>query len=184
LVCRDTLKKNIYEAIREVAGITVTPRLFVDCASVIEVSIKNVPVESVTFPFVESTALAMELRGLATIINLYNATTDVKLWMIAKINTLADVFNAIPAAKVGSPEIHSLRMLYHAMPLSIPSSCERSFSVMRREKTWIRSKSGQSHLNIIMFSDIHKKAMDEINFERVACEFMQHTDGRKHYFGV
>ena len=26
--------------------------------------------------------------------------------------------------------------------------------------------------------------MDEINFERVAGEFMQHTDGRKHYFGV
>ena len=35
-----------------------------------------------------------------------------------------------------------------------------------------------------MFSHIHKKAMDEINFERVASEFMQHTDGRKHYFGV
>ena len=32
-----------------------------------------------------------------------------------------------------------------------------------------------------MFSHIHKKA---INFERVASEFMQHTDGRKHYFGV
>jgi hypothetical protein len=103
--------------------------------------------------------------------------------MITKITTLADVFNAIPAAKVGSPQIHSMLMLYHTMPLST-SSCERSFSVMRRKKTWVRSKSGQNHLNNIMFSHIHKKAMDEINFERVASEFMQHTDGRKHCFGV
>ena len=34
-----------------------------------------------------------------------------------------------------------------------------------------------------MFSHIHKKAMNEINVERVASEFVQHTDGRKLYFG-
>ena len=72
---------------------------------------------------------------------------------------------------------------YLTQPLMTPS-CEQSFSVMRREKTWIRSKSGQNHLKNIMFSHIHKKAMDEINFELVASEFMQHADGRKHYFGV
>ena len=95
----------------------------------------------------------------------------------------AAVFNAILAAKVGSPEIRLLLMLYRTMLLSM-SMCERSFSVMIREKTWVRCKSGQNHLNNIMFSSIHQKAMDEINFERAASEFLQHTDGRKHYFGV
>ena len=48
----------------------------------------------------------MEFKGLPTIIRLYNATADVKLRMITKITTLSDVFNAILAAKVASPEIH------------------------------------------------------------------------------
>ena len=77
----------------------------------------DVSVESVEFPFVKSTALARELRELPRIISLYNATTDVKLRMTTKITTLADVFKAIPVAKVGSPEIHSLLMLYYTMPL-------------------------------------------------------------------
>ena len=37
---------------------------------------------------------------------------------------------------------------------------------------------GQKHLNNIMFFHIHKNAMDEINLEHVASEFVQHTDGR------
>ena len=62
----------------------------------------DVPVESVKFPFVNSTALAIELTGLPTIISVYNATTYVMLRMITKITILADAFNAIPSAKVGS----------------------------------------------------------------------------------
>lgn len=38
-------------------------------------------------------------------------------------------------------------------------------------------------LNNVMFAHIHKKAMDEINFERVASEFINLNDRRKRYFG-
>ena len=49
----------------------------------------DVPVESVKFPFVKSTAFAIELKGLSTNISLYNnATTDAKLRMITKITIL------------------------------------------------------------------------------------------------
>ena len=50
----------------------------------------DVPVESVKFPFVKSTAFAIELKGLSTIISLHNASTVVKLRMITEITTLAD----------------------------------------------------------------------------------------------
>ena len=71
----------------------------------------DVSVESVKFPFVKSTALARELRGLPTIISIF------KLRMITEITTLAAVFNIISAAKVGSPEIHSflIAALYNAV---------------------------------------------------------------------
>lgn len=38
---------------------------------------------------------------------------------------------------------------------------------MRRVKTWARFKSGQNHLNSIMFAHIHMNTMDKINFERL-----------------
>ena len=51
----------------------------------------DVPVAPVKFPFVKSKALAMERKGLPTIISLYSATTDVKLKIITNITTLLDV---------------------------------------------------------------------------------------------
>lgn len=60
------------------------------------------PVELVKFPFVGFTALSTELKGLPTFLSIYIANADVKLTRITKIATLADVFNAIRAAKVGS----------------------------------------------------------------------------------
>jgi len=145
---------------------------------------KEIPVSigALKIPFVDAVDLESELKGLPAIIGLYNATVEVRIKEVTKVSTLCDIFNAMPAAKVANPQTHKLLMLYHTMPL-VTASCERSFSVMRRVKTWVRSRSGQNHLNNVMFAHIHKKAMDEINFERVASEFINLNDGRKRYFG-
>lgn len=140
------------------------------------------PIASLNIPFVDALGLETELRGLPVIINLFNATADVRIKDITKVSTLCDIFNAIPAAKVANPQIHRLLMLYHTMPLAT-ASCERSFSVMRRVKTWVRSKSGQNHLNNVMFAHIHKDIMDKINFEMVARAFINLNEDRKKYFG-
>ena len=124
----------------------------------------------------------MELNGLPTIIGMYNATTNVKVTEVTRAATLCDVFNALAAAKKVNPQTHKLLMLYHTMPLST-ASCERSFSVMRRVKTWVRSRTGQNHLNNVMFAHLYKNAMDQINFDSVVNDFINHNDTRKKYFG-
>ena len=145
---------------------------------------KEVPVsmEALQIPFVDALDLEAELKGLPAIIGLYNATADVRIKEVTKVSTLCDIFNEMPAAKVANPQTHKLLMLYHTMPLAT-ASCERSFSVMRHVKTWVRSRSTQNHLNNVMFAHMHKNAMDEINFERVASEFINLNDERKYYFG-
>ena len=145
---------------------------------------KQVPVsmEALKIPFVDALHLVDELKGLPAIIGLYNATADIRIKEVTKVSTLCDIFNEMPAAKVANPQTHKLLMLYHTMPLAT-ASCERSFSVMRCVKTWVRSRSGQNHLNNIMFAHIHKTAMDQINFEKVASDFINLNDERKRYFG-
>jgi len=149
---------------------------------------KQVPVsmEALKIPFVDALDLVDELKGLPAIIGLYNATADIRIKEVTKVSTLCDIFNEMPAAKVAlrlmKSQTHKLLMLYHTMPLAT-ASCERSFSVMRRVKTWVRSRSGQNHLNNIMFAHIHKTAMDQINFEKVASDFINLNDERKRYFG-
>ena len=133
-------------------------------------------------PYIDVLVLADELLGLPTVIGMYNATSDVKIKEITKVTTLCDIFNSTPAAKVANPQIHKLLRLYCTMPLTT-ASCERSFSVMRRLKTWVRSRSGQNHLNNIMFAHIQKDAMDNINMENVANDFINANETRKLYFG-
>lgn len=143
---------------------------------------KEVSTEALQIPFVGVLYLNGELKGLPVIMRLYNATADVRIKEVTKVSTLCDIFNEMPSAKVANPQIHKLLMLYHTMPLAT-ASCERSFSVMRRVKTWVRSRSGQNHPNNVMFAHMHKNAMDQINFEWVASEFINLNEGRKRYFG-
>ena len=57
--CDERFQQEGMEVLRNIENVLISASNGVD-----------VPLESVTFPFVESTVLAMELRGLATIISL------------------------------------------------------------------------------------------------------------------
>jgi hypothetical protein len=137
---------------------------------------------ALSFPFIDNDLLQDEVRGLSTVIKLFNATADVKLREVTTVSTLYNVFNSLPSAKVASPQIHKLLKLYGTMPLST-ASCERAFSVMRRVKSWVRANLGQNGLNNVMFAHIHKQLMDEVDFDAVAKEFVTRSDARRRYFG-
>lgn len=94
---------------------------------------------------------------------------------------MSDIFNEMPAAKVANPQTEKLLKLYHMMPIAT-ALCERRFSVMRRDKTWVHYRTSQNHLSNVMFAHIQKYAMDQINFEWVASERNYLNDDRKRYF--
>lgn len=60
---------------------------------------------------------------------------------------------------------------------------ERSFSMLRRIKTWLRSRMGQKRLNSLSILYDNKAILDEISLIDVANEFVDQHPDRKNTFG-
>ena len=63
-------------------------------------------------------------------------------------------------------------------------TAERSFSTLRRIKTYLGQTMGQQRLNDLMLLHIHKQRTDEINIAAVMRLFVDSKEERVHYFGV
>jgi hypothetical protein len=63
------------------------------------------------------------------------------------------------------------------------ATAERSFSTMRRIKTYLRQTMGQQRLNDVMLLHIHKQRTDQIDLKSVAQAFVMANDERIRYFG-
>ena len=79
-------------------------------------------------------------------------------------------------------EVHVLLCLYLTMPVTTATP-ERTFSVLKRVKTYLRSTMTQQRLNNAMLLHIHKEATDELDLVAVASSFAQSNDRRRKYFG-
>ena len=67
--------------------------------------------------------------------------------------------------------------------LATNASSERSFSTMKRLKTYLRSTMGQTRLNHLMILNIYKEILDCMDLTAVANEFVQGSEHRLHIFG-
>lgn len=90
--------------------------------------------------------LKNELQEIPVHIKLYNQETTVPLKKITKVSTICDVLNQKQSSKETLPETHKLLCLYHTVPLG-SATAERSFSAMRRIKSWLRSAMSENSLN-------------------------------------
>ena len=70
--------------------------------------------------------------------------------------------------------------------LTVPASsaeAERSFSGLRRLKTWLRSTMTQSRLNSVAVCHIHKDKLDKLNRRQIAQQFIAANERRRITFG-
>ena len=128
--------------------------------------------------------LKSELKELPTYLKIFNAEQSFKVKSVTLISTICDIMNIRQSFKSCNEEIHKLLLLYATMPLS-SASAERTFSVMRRLKTWLRSTMAENQLNNRMFAAIHRDRMKHINLRKVASDFIKSGDltRRLFYFG-
>ena len=115
-------------------------------------------------------ALAEELADLHFHIKLYNKESNTPLKKVTKITSVCEILNKKPTSKKCLSEIHKLLQIYFSIAL-VSASSERSFSVMRRIKTWLRTSTTDNSLNNRMFANIHKNLLDNINLQAVADDF-------------
>ena len=82
-----------------------------------------------------------------------------------------------------SPQVHYLAKLLLLMPATNAVS-ERSFSAMKRVKTYLRSTMTDNRLNHTMTLHIHKEETDTLDLVSIANEFCEMTETRKRIFGT
>ncbi len=96
----------------------------------------------------------------------------------------AEVLRGMPV------EVHGLfdqvKVLVRILLVVSVSSCEadRSFSALRRLKTWLRATMGQDRLNSLLVCNMHKDKLDNLNINNICQEFVGPSDTRKNKFGT
>ena len=90
--------------------------------------------------------------------------------------------NMVPEMRMMFPHVEALVRLLMVNPAST-ASAEKSFSSLRRLKTYLRSTCGQLRLKNIAMCNVHKDVFDQIKLDEVLLEFIQHKDNRVAVFG-
>ena len=80
-------------------------------------------------------------------------------------------------------EVDKLLKIYLTVPMTT-ATAERTFSTMRRIKTYLRSTMTQERLNHAMTLHIHKGRTDELNITDIAQQFISFNEKQMHTFGT
>jgi len=88
----------------------------------------------------------------------------------------------LPEVQLLFPQVKELIILLLVCPAS-SCSAERSFSSLRRLKTWLRSTMSQRRLNAVAVCNTHQDILDDIDITAIAVEFVSRSDIRRNMFG-
>ena len=100
------------------------------------------------------------------------------------IDDLISFFQSIDdSQKLLLSEICTLGKLLLVMPATNTAS-ERSFSALKRVKTYLRSTTGDVRLNHLMMLHIHRDRSDAIDLVAAANQLVGKQENRKQLFGT
>ena len=72
--------------------------------------------------------------------------------------------------------------MYLTVPVTT-ATAERSFSALRRIKTYLRSTMSEERLNNLMLLHMHKELSDNLDISEVAQIFVSANSRRQRFFG-
>ena len=97
-------------------------------------------------------------------------------------HSLLALFRSLPSAEKLLISVVSTIFEHILVMPATNAISERSFSALRRMKTYLRSTMTQRRLNNIMVLHVHKEETDQLSLVNVANDFTQWSDHRKNYF--
>ena len=104
-----------------------------------------------------------------------------------KITNIFDVKNYLQGLTRAERDLISEVIVVMKLILVMPatnSSSERSFSAMRRIKTYLRTTMKQERLNSLMVLHVHKDYTDKLHLLDIANDFVSNSNRRKQVFGT
>ena len=92
------------------------------------------------------------------------------------------MFLALTPSREMPSEVDELLRLYFTIPITT-ATAERSFSALRRIKTYLRSTMSECRLNNVLLLHCHKDITDSVNVTDIAKTFVSANSQRQNYFG-
>ena len=123
--------------------------------------------------------LDTHLKMLLDIIQRYGEITGVPLKKVTNIRTVCQAMKETPGATALCSEIHRFLKLFHIIPATT-STAERTFSALRRIKTYLRSSMTQERLNHLLLH-CHKERTDQLDLQQLAKTFLGANERRRHF---
>ena len=108
-------------------------------------------------------------------------TSYLPVKQVSSVRSLTEILTLSSFAKNLCLEVYNLCVIYLTVPTTLDPA-ERSFSTMRRIKTYLRQTMGQQRLNDLMLRHIHRQRTDEIYLATVMWLFVDCR--RVRYFGA
>ena len=117
--------------------------------------------------------LIKELKSMPSFMHLKN---------ISSVSTIAGILSSSRLTLGVFSEVVKLVKIFMIIPITT-ATAERSFSSLRRLKTYLRSTMTQCRLNNILLLHCHKEMTDAIDLTAIAQDFIAANERRKTYFG-
>lgn len=87
-----------------------------------------------------------------------------------------------PEVKIHLSEVVKLAKLILVLPATNATS-ERTFSLMKLIKSYLRATMKQSRLNHLMILSSYKYRLDQLDLSKIVSSFVNVNEKRKHHFG-
>ena len=101
---------------------------------------------------------------------------------VASIADITQLMNEEPILKTMLCEVDKLLKLYMTVPVTT-ATAERTFSALKRVKTYLRSTMTQERLNHCLLTTVYKEQTDLIDIKLIAARFTARSEVRQKYFG-
>ena len=111
-----------------------------------------------------------------------NAFQHLPIKTVTNVRTIAEGMNQSDIYKKMLAEVDKMLKIYFTIPVTT-ATAERSFSTLRRLKTYLRSTMSQSRLNNLFILYVHTVKTDELDLKSIAREFVSVNHRRLNYFG-
>ena len=128
--------------------------------------------------------LTVQLKMIPDLLSTRNAQVgSIPIREVTNVRTLSEVMNELSVSKGMLSQVDRLIRIFFTIPITT-STAERTFSTLRRLKTYLRSTMTQQRLNNTMLLYIHKDRADEIDLSAVSHDLIQVNERRRNYFGA
>ena len=100
--------------------------------------------------------------------------------------TFKQIYDHLKKESQAARSLYSEIVILVKLILAIPAtnaSSERSFSALRRIKTYLRSSMTQLRLNNLMVLYVHRERLEQLNLEDIGNEFIDVNEHRQAIFG-